>query len=58
LIAEIEGYFEQARDTRSVEFELVGGSQGVFDVVVDGQLVYSKYQTGQFPNVSEVTAKL
>ena len=30
------------------------GSGGVFDVTVDGKLVYSKHQTGRFPNPGEV----
>jgi selenoprotein W-related protein len=29
---------------------LVAGRGGVFDVTVDGELVYSKHQTGQFPD--------
>jgi len=33
-----------------VEAELVAGSGGVFDVVVDGQVVYSKQSSGnKFP---------
>jgi hypothetical protein len=30
----------------------------VFDVVVDGRLVFSKRQTGRFPTDAEVLAKL
>lgn len=33
-----------------VEAELVAGSGGVFDVIVDGQVVYSKQSSGnKFP---------
>lgn len=32
-----------------VEAELIAGSGGVFDVLVDGQVVYSKQTTGKFP---------
>ena len=32
------------------ESQLVEGAGGIFDVVVDGQLVYSKHQTGDFPD--------
>ena len=33
-----------------VEAELIAGSGGVFDVLVDGEVVYSKQSTGnQFP---------
>ena len=34
------------------------GSGGVFDVVVDGTLVYSKGETGRFPEEGEVTGLL
>ena len=33
---------------------LVPGKGGVFDVVVDGKLIYSKHQTGRFPEHAEV----
>lgn len=32
------------------------GSGGVFDVTVDGALVYSKDRTGRFPDPGEVAA--
>jgi selenoprotein W-related protein len=38
-----------------VDADLVPGSGGVFDVEVDGKLVYSKHQTGRFPEPGEVT---
>jgi selenoprotein W-related protein len=34
------------------------GSGGVFDVVVDGTLVYSKKETGRFPEAGEVSSIL
>jgi selenoprotein W-related protein len=34
--------------------ELIKGRGGVFDVVADGKLVYSKHATGRFPEESEV----
>ena len=30
------------------------GSKGVFDVEIDGKLVYSKRNTGRFPNPGEL----
>jgi len=33
---------------------LVKGRDGVFNVTVDGRLVYSKHQTGRFPDSGEV----
>jgi selT/selW/selH-like putative selenoprotein len=32
------------------EPELLAGSGGVFDVAVDGRLVFSKHDAGHFPN--------
>jgi selenoprotein W-related protein len=38
-----------------VDAKLTRGSGGVFDVVVDGKLVYSKRDAGRFPEPGEVT---
>jgi selT/selW/selH-like putative selenoprotein len=38
--------------------QLIKGSRGIFDVAVDGDLIYSKYQTGEFPRHEEVLARL
>ena len=38
------------------EVELVPGVAGIFDITVDGQLKYSKKQTGRFPTDDEVVA--
>jgi selT/selW/selH-like putative selenoprotein len=38
------------------EVELVPGVGGVFDITVDGQLKFSKKQTGRFPTDDEVIA--
>ena len=49
---------EEVRQSVGAEAQLVAGSGGVFDVVVDGNLVYSKAQTGRFPDPGEVSRKL
>ena len=36
------------------DLRLVTGGQGVFDVTVDGELIYSKGQTGRHANEGEV----
>ena len=36
------------------QVKLVEGSGGVFDVTVDGKRVYSKHETGRFPDEGEV----
>jgi selenoprotein W-related protein len=41
-----------------VEAELVKGKNGIFDVVVDGDLVFSKHKTGRFPQNDEILRML
>jgi selT/selW/selH-like putative selenoprotein len=37
-----------------VESDLIRGGGGIFDVTVDGRLVFSKHRTGRFPEPGEV----
>jgi len=37
---------------------LIQGKGGVFDVVVDGRLIYSKKETGRFPTHEEILSQL
>ncbi|MCH7599690.1 MAG: Rdx family protein [Myxococcales bacterium] len=41
-----------------VESELVCGAGGVFDVVVDGARVFSKHESGRFPEEDEILSKI
>jgi selT/selW/selH-like putative selenoprotein len=41
-----------------VESELIAGGGGVFDVVVDDRLVFSKHEVGSFPDEDELVASL
>ncbi len=41
-----------------VDPELIKGDSGVFDVVVDGARIYSKDETGRFPEHDEVLSQL
>jgi selT/selW/selH-like putative selenoprotein len=41
-----------------VKAKLVPGANGIFDVVVDGRKVFSKAETGRFPNPGEISRKL
>ena len=41
-----------------VEPQLVKGDSGIFDVVVDGRLVFSKFEAGRFPEDEEVLEAL
>jgi len=37
-----------------IEAELIKGRNGVFDVVADDKLIFSKHQVGRFPDDEEV----
>ena len=51
MAAEIKREFD-------IETELIESGGGVFEVEVDGSLIYSKKATGRFPEHSEVIEKL
>ncbi len=37
-----------------VESELVAGAGGIFDVKVNGKLIFSKHEQGRFPEHDEI----
>jgi len=37
-----------------IEVELIAGSNGVFEIMVDGRLAFSKKQSGRFPDEGEI----
>jgi selT/selW/selH-like putative selenoprotein len=37
-----------------LDAELVKGERGVFDVLADGKLIFSKHATGRFPDDAEI----
>ena len=37
---------------------LIEGGGGIFDVIVDEKLVYSKHQTGEFPDEDQLIGAL
>ena len=41
-----------------VQTNLITGSGGIFDVVIDGEKVFSKFDTGRFPENREILAKI
>jgi selT/selW/selH-like putative selenoprotein len=41
-----------------VPTRLIKGSRGAFDVCLDGDLVFSKHDTGRFPDPGEVEEML
>ena len=38
--------------------ELIEGGNGIFDVVADGKMIFSKYKEGRFPSDEEVIDRL
>jgi selT/selW/selH-like putative selenoprotein len=46
------------KQATSAQPTLVEGRGGVFDVTVDGRLIYSKHATGQFPEDEEILEQL
>ena len=46
----------QAKYSGEVETELIEGDRGAFEVTLDGELIYSKLQTGRFPRYAEIPA--
>jgi selT/selW/selH-like putative selenoprotein len=41
-----------------VQPQLIEGSGGVFDVKVDGQLIFSKHDLGRFPQHDEIVTAI
>ncbi len=42
----------------SADVELIASSGGVYEIVVDGQLIYSKKSTGTFPDDQKILGQL
>jgi len=49
---------DELRDAFGVESKLIAGGNGIFDVIVDGKLIYSKDDVGRFPNPGEIVGKI
>ena len=41
-----------------IDAELIEGGGGVFDVRLDGRLIYSKDETGRFPENAEIVTQI
>ncbi|MEM1435225.1 MAG: Rdx family protein [Pseudomonadota bacterium] len=44
------------KESLGVEAALTRGAGGIFDVTIDGHLLYSKFETHQFPDESEIVS--
>jgi selT/selW/selH-like putative selenoprotein len=43
---------------KGVDAELIRGDNGIFDVVVDGEKIFSKHAEGRFPEEDEILTQL
>ena len=41
-----------------MESTLIRGDNGIFDVIVDGQTIFSKHEVGRFPEHEEILGAL
>jgi len=41
-----------------IDPQLIRGDNGVFDVIADGDLVFSKHEAGRFPDDAEIVELL
>ncbi|MBU5537284.1 MAG: Rdx family protein [Candidatus Aenigmatarchaeota archaeon] len=42
------------KNVKNAEVILEGGDKGVFDVYINGKLIFSKWKTGRFPESDEI----
>jgi selenoprotein W-related protein len=49
---------DEIKKTVGIESELIPGSGGVFEVKVDGKLIFSKAAAGRFPEPEEIVGQL
>jgi selenoprotein W-related protein len=49
---------EELTQALQIKSELIPGDNGVFDVLVDGKLVFSRKEEGRFPEEEEVIRRL
>jgi len=52
------GLAAKIREEIGIEAELIRGDDGIFDVSVDGKRIYSKDETGRFPEPEEILSEL
>ncbi|MDG2091517.1 MAG: Rdx family protein [Gammaproteobacteria bacterium] len=46
------------KDKLDVQVTLIPEGRGIFDVVVDGRLIYSKYTTSSFPDAGQLIQEI
>ncbi len=49
---------EELKQKYNAEIELIAGSNGVYDITVDGKMIFSKSAIGRFPDSNEIASKI
>ena len=49
---------EKLKTSLKLKTDLIEGRNGIFDVELDGKLVYSKNETGEFPDEESLVQKI
>jgi selT/selW/selH-like putative selenoprotein len=45
---------DELKKSLDADIELIAGSNGVYDVTVDGRMIFSKFEQGRFPQADEI----
>ena len=45
---------DELRKNLGADIELIAGSNGVFDITLDGTMIYSKLEKGRFPQTDDI----
>lgn len=48
----------EIKKARGIDVALIKGDGGTFDVVMDGELIFSRKQAGRFPELNELLDKI
>jgi selT/selW/selH-like putative selenoprotein len=48
----------ELKQERGIDAKLIKGSGGQFEIVLDGQLIFSKKALGRFPEPNEILDKI
>ena len=49
---------DELKKNLGAEIELVAGSNGVFDISLNGNMIYSKFEEGRFPQTEDILARV
>jgi len=45
---------DELKKVFGADVELIAGSNGIYDVTVDGRKIFSKFDQGRFPQLDEI----